>query len=72
MNTPLRSFWSALLFIAVALPVGRTAETKAAEGRFLYVATPGVRDYLEYGGHGVLVSTSITTTASCAGLNRAA
>jgi len=24
------------------------------EGRFLYVATPGIRDYLEYGGHGVL------------------
>ena len=23
--------------------------------RFLYVATPGIRDYLEYGGHGVLV-----------------
>jgi DNA-binding beta-propeller fold protein YncE len=26
-----------------------------ADGRFLYVATPGIRDYLEYGGHGVLV-----------------
>ncbi len=25
------------------------------ERRFLYVATPGIRDYLEYGGHGVLV-----------------
>jgi hypothetical protein len=25
------------------------------EGRFLYVATPGIRDYLEYGGHGILV-----------------
>ncbi len=23
--------------------------------RYLYVATPGVRDYLEYGGHGILV-----------------
>ena len=23
--------------------------------RFLYVATPGIRNYLEYGGHGVLV-----------------
>ena len=23
--------------------------------RLLYVATPGVRNYLEYGGHGVLV-----------------
>ena len=29
----------------------------AAEGehRYLYVATPGVRNYLEYGGHGLLV-----------------
>src|SRR5690606_14711971 len=23
--------------------------------RYLYVAAPGVRDYLEYGGHGLLV-----------------
>jgi hypothetical protein len=29
--------------------------THAAEQRFLYVATPGIRDYLEYGGHGVIV-----------------
>ena len=27
----------------------------AAETRLLYVATPGIRNYLEYGGHGVLV-----------------
>ena len=27
----------------------------AAEQHWLYVAVPGVRDYLEYGGHGVLV-----------------
>src|SRR5215813_12028646 len=27
----------------------------AADRRFLYVAAPGIRDYLEYGGHGVLV-----------------
>src|SRR5688500_5351521 len=30
-------------------------ETKPAHGRFLYVAVPGIRNYLEYGGHGVLV-----------------
>src|SRR5687768_3736806 len=24
-------------------------------GRFLYVAQPGIRNYLEYGGHGLLV-----------------
>lgn len=27
----------------------------AEERRYLYVATPGIRNYLEYGGHGVLV-----------------
>jgi DNA-binding beta-propeller fold protein YncE len=43
----------AILLLAGA--AGRAAEAKAMEGRFLYVATPGVRDYLEYGGHGVLV-----------------
>jgi hypothetical protein len=31
------------------------AEDKPAERRLLYVAVPGVRDYLEYGGHGLLV-----------------
>jgi len=28
---------------------------KTVERRFLYVATPGIRNYLEYGGHGILV-----------------
>lgn len=28
---------------------------KTAEHRLLYVATPGIRNYLEYGGHGLLV-----------------
>jgi hypothetical protein len=31
------------------------ARDSAAQKRFLYVATPGIRDYLQYGGHGVLV-----------------
>src|SRR2546423_8012417 len=31
------------------------AETRQAERRLLYVAEPGIRNYLEYGGHGVLV-----------------
>jgi DNA-binding beta-propeller fold protein YncE len=29
--------------------------TFAAEHHFLYVGAPGIRDYLEYGGHGILV-----------------
>jgi DNA-binding beta-propeller fold protein YncE len=33
----------------------RAAAKAAAEKRYLYVAEPGIRDYLEYGGHGILV-----------------
>ena len=35
------------------MAVASKAETP--DGRYLYVATPGVRNYLEYGGHGLLV-----------------
>lgn len=55
MNTPLRRVWFALLTVGLAVLAGHAAEPRPADGRFLYVATPGVRDYLEYGGHGVLV-----------------
>lgn len=50
--------WTALAFIvAVAFTpcAAALADDTAAERRYLYVATPGVRDYLEYGGHGLLV-----------------
>jgi DNA-binding beta-propeller fold protein YncE len=33
----------------------QAAAPKPVQGRFLYVAVPGIRNYLEYGGHGVLV-----------------
>jgi hypothetical protein len=49
-----------LLFAAVsallmpgAVPAATGAD--APERRLLYVAEPGIRDYLEYGGHGILV-----------------
>ncbi len=32
-----------------------TSAIKAASGHYLYVATPGIRNYLGYGGHGLLV-----------------
>ena len=35
--------------------VGAATANRAANGRFLYVAVPGIRNYLERGGHGVLV-----------------
>ena len=40
---------------AFALSAGASRAADAADHRWLYVAVPGVRDYLEYGGHGLLV-----------------
>lgn len=31
------------------------SKVEIKDGRYLYVATPGIRDYLGYGGHGLLV-----------------
>jgi hypothetical protein len=49
----------ALLVTAGGLVPGALAQREKPPGvplhRFLYVATPGIRDYLEYGGHGLLV-----------------
>ena len=39
---------------AVVLPVSKMAEA-AAERHLLYIAEPGIRNYVEYGGVGVLV-----------------
>lgn len=50
---------SLFLIFALALEfgfVGRLPRVSADEPRrFLYVAEPGIRNYLEYGGHGLLV-----------------
>jgi hypothetical protein len=35
--------------------IPRSASPAKLSGHFLYVATPGIRDYLGYGGHGILV-----------------
>jgi len=45
-------YFRALLLACTITP---TTVSEAAERRLLYVATPGIRDYLEYGGHGLLV-----------------
>ena len=39
------------LFVWLSLSLLATA----ADSRLLYVAVPGIRDYLEFGGHGLLV-----------------
>lgn len=50
----LRTIPFALLFFAWFVSL---APTTAAlpDGRYLYVSSPGIRNYLEYGGHGLLV-----------------
>lgn len=46
-----------LAFAAIGSSLAAEANGSGSSGerRLLYVATPGIRDYLEYGGHGVLV-----------------
>ncbi|HEV7350290.1 hypothetical protein [Telluribacter sp.] len=57
----LLTLWVGLsLLLMAALPAafnpGTVPKVPAAKvSRYLYVATPGVRNYLEYGGHGLLV-----------------
>jgi hypothetical protein len=48
----LAAVWSVL---AAGTPRALADEPDPAIRRFLYVAVPGVRNYLEYGGHGLLV-----------------
>jgi hypothetical protein len=40
---------------ALALAAGATASARATRRRLLYVAEPGIRNYVDYGGVGVLV-----------------
>jgi hypothetical protein len=47
--------WLSVFMVLVQWAATSTIITEAAERRLLYVATPGIRDYLEYGGHGLLV-----------------
>lgn len=48
---------SAIAAIAASLSVGKMTHGQAEPQprRLLYVATPGIRNYLEYGGHGIVV-----------------
>ena len=44
-----------LLLMVMATKVSAQNAKKSAVKHYLYVATPGIRDYLGYGGHGILV-----------------
>jgi DNA-binding beta-propeller fold protein YncE len=43
------------LAAGVAAPEAQTRRSAAAEQHYLYVASPGIRNYVEYGGLGVIV-----------------
>src|SRR5262245_10096953 len=47
-------FWLGLL-LCLAGNRNCIAAEKQSQQKLLYVAVPGIRDYLEYGGHGILV-----------------
>jgi hypothetical protein len=49
-----RTFLLILLGLLLIEMDGR-AQGREYDRRLLYVATPGIRDYLEYGGHGILI-----------------
>ncbi|MDB4926710.1 hypothetical protein [Mucilaginibacter sp.] len=64
MKTQIRLFIALLsgaiiLFAAAWKPLAKASSTRVAaplmNGRYLFVAVPGVRDYLGYGGHGLLI-----------------
>ena len=46
---------TALSFLFIAARTSDDHSDPAAVKRYLYVAVPGIRDYLGYGGHGILV-----------------
>src|SRR5437762_9656813 len=52
-------FLSILIFASAHIPLlhksGRGVIPQSITKRYLYVAVPGIRDYLGYGGHGILV-----------------
>src|SRR5689334_8556828 len=52
-----RSFlrYTSAAALCLASNRARAASPAKPDGRFLYVAVPGIRNYLEFGGHGVLV-----------------
>jgi hypothetical protein len=56
MKTSLRKLASIfLLTFATASMTSGAATRDAGLKRYIYVAEPGIRDYLEYGGHGLIV-----------------
>lgn len=60
INIGLLLFGLLILFLSARVPVQYSGLASAVKSpssvkRYLYVAVPGIRDYLGYGGHGILV-----------------
>ena len=55
-------FFMVVIVLTTAIAQAQKPQAKAALKRYLYVAAPGIRDYLGFGGHGILVLTWITIT----------
>src|SRR5215468_10738295 len=49
------SILAVVLVLFAAAPASRAGEPVAGERHLMYVAAPGIRNYLEFGGAGVLV-----------------
>ncbi len=63
----LRTLCLVALFLVVLAPRGwPTSAAPGGERRYLYVAQPGIRNYVEYGGVGILVYDIDRGYASCA------
>jgi DNA-binding beta-propeller fold protein YncE len=50
-----RCLCAAVFAFLLILPAGFAGDLSPGKHRLLYVAEPGIRDYLQYGGHGLLV-----------------
>ena len=55
MSFPFRSLFVLVLVSLTTVACAADAVKETGERRQLYVAVPGLRNYLEYGGHGILV-----------------
>ena len=47
--------WGGIAMTAQVQTAESQSDSQGLTGHFLYVATPGIRDYLGYGGHGLVV-----------------
>jgi DNA-binding beta-propeller fold protein YncE len=52
---PIIGQWAAVILLMTGWQPSLRTNPAPSSGRYLYVAVPGIRNYLGYGGHGILV-----------------